>query len=61
MKGKLTKAQRDFQRSLARTIIEVAERAPLLRGPWIFDEDELQLQANEARRLLGRRGARNDA
>lgn len=55
--SELTKARLEFQRSLARAIIEVAGRHPSLRGPWIFDEGELQMQAANARRFLraGRR------
>lgn len=50
--AKLTKAQAAFQRTLAATIIDVAERSPMRRGPWIFDEGELQALADRARLTL---------
>lgn len=48
----LTNARVDFQVSLAHTIVAVAERSPNLRGPWIFDERELQAKAEQARQFL---------
>ncbi len=51
--GKLTPEQLQFHRELARITITVAERHPDLRGPWVFDEAELQKQADVARAFLG--------
>ena len=48
-------AQREaFRVDLARTIIATAERHPALRGPWVFDEDELQEMASIARAALAK-------
>ena len=54
MGGKLTPEQRAFMVSLAEITINVAKRHPALRGPWIFDEEQLQAQAKRARKLLRR-------
>jgi hypothetical protein len=44
--------QQRFLERLAHTIITVASRPPTLRGPWIFDEAELQANADRARKFL---------
>lgn len=51
-----TKQRQELKDSLARAVIEVAQRHPALRGPYIFDEDELQELARISRRYLGSRG-----
>ncbi len=49
------KAQDDFLDTVARATINVAERPPSRRGPWIFDEDDLQRRAELARLRLARK------
>jgi len=57
---KLTKAQDGLQAIIARAAISVAERHPTRRGPWIFDEQELQKTANMARAFLTSNQEGND-
>ncbi len=50
----MTDEQERFMRELAKVTIAVAERPSRLRGPWLFDEDELQKRAAQARQFLAR-------
>lgn len=43
---------REIEEIIARAIIEVAERPPGLRGPYVFDERDLQTHAKKARAML---------
>ena len=49
-----TPEQERFLRQLAQAVISVAERHPKLRGPFIFDEVELQASARRMRAFLAK-------